>query len=153
MKKDNLREHFRSFDEECGSPIEAMLSAAIIYTIGLSMYEQTDGGLDFAFQPFRLSKQEPIAGFHVDLALKGEGVRVAIECDGHAFHEKTKDQVAKDKARERAIVEAGYVVIRFSGSEIWNDPMACASQAFIIARNQQSDAAEAFYNAQNSTSK
>lgn len=50
---------------------------------------------------------------------------VAIELDGHDFHEKTKEQVAKDKKRERAIVKAGLPMLRFSGHEIWKDARAC----------------------------
>lgn len=50
---------------------------------------------------------------------------VAIELDGHAFHEKTKEQVAHDKKRERAIVRAGLPVLRVSGHEIWRNARAC----------------------------
>jgi very-short-patch-repair endonuclease len=54
--------------------------------------------------------------------------RVVVECDGHDFHERTKEQAAKDKSRDRALILAGYQVIRFTGSEIWRDPVACATQ-------------------------
>lgn len=54
--------------------------------------------------------------------------KLVVECDGHEFHEKTKDQVARDKAREREIVSAGYEIFRFSGSEIWRNPLDCAGQ-------------------------
>jgi very-short-patch-repair endonuclease len=54
--------------------------------------------------------------------------KLVVECDGHDFHERTKEQVARDKARDRAIVSAGYDVFRFSGSEIWRDPLGCAGQ-------------------------
>jgi very-short-patch-repair endonuclease len=54
---------------------------------------------------------------------------VAIELDGHEFHEKTAEQVRCDKRRERAILRAGVpnglVVFRFSGSEIYRDCSAC----------------------------
>jgi very-short-patch-repair endonuclease len=50
---------------------------------------------------------------------------VAIELDGHDFHEKTKEQVAQDKKRERAIVKAGLPMLRFSGHEIWKNTRAC----------------------------
>lgn len=51
---------------------------------------------------------------------------VAIECDGHEFHEKTKKQAARDKARDRAIMAHGVQVHRFTGSEIWNAAGECA---------------------------
>ena len=43
-------------------------------------------------------------------------LQIVVECDGHEFHEKTKAQASIDKTRERAIVSAGYRVLRFSGS-------------------------------------
>ena len=53
-------------------------------------------------------------------------VRAVVECDGHEFHEKTKSQAARDKARDRALVSQGFRVFRLSGSEIWNHPGATA---------------------------
>lgn len=50
----------------------------------------------------------------------------AIECDGHEWHEKTKEQVARDKLRDRRLVLDGITPIRFSGSEIHRDADACA---------------------------
>lgn len=47
---------------------------------------------------------------------------VIVECDGHAFHEKTKEQAQRDKARDRYIVARGHQILRFTGSEIFRDP-------------------------------
>ena len=55
-------------------------------------------------------------------------IRVVIECDGHEFHEKTKKQAARDKKRDRDMQIAGWTVLRFAGSEIWNDIGACSNQ-------------------------
>jgi very-short-patch-repair endonuclease len=64
-----------------------------------------------------------ISPYRVDflLVLKdGEDFRaIAVECDGHDFHEKTREQVARDKKRDRALLSLGVPVFRFSGSEIW----------------------------------
>jgi len=57
---------------------------------------------------------------------------VAIELDGHEFHEKTPEQATNDKRRERAILRAGapngLVVFRFTGSEIFRDCKACVKE-------------------------
>jgi hypothetical protein len=53
-------------------------------------------------------------------------VECVIECDGHDFHEKTKEQVARGKRRDRDLISMGYDVIHFSGSEIWHDVDACS---------------------------
>ena len=59
----------------------------------------------------------------------GSGYRqLIVECDGHEFHERTKVQASRDKARDRAAVLNGAQIFRFTGSEIWRDPMACADQ-------------------------
>jgi very-short-patch-repair endonuclease len=54
------------------------------------------------------------------------GQLVAVECDGHDYHERTKEQAARDRRRDRALQAAGVSVLRFTGSEIWRDPEACA---------------------------
>ncbi|HEY3315206.1 MAG TPA: DUF559 domain-containing protein [Bacillota bacterium] len=59
----------------------------------------------------------------------GKGPSLAIECDGHDFHERTKEQAARDRQRDRHLLEAGHHVLHFTGSEIWKDPQGCASEA------------------------
>lgn len=61
---------------------------------------------------------------------------IVVECDGHEFHEKTKQQVARDKARDRALQTEGYRVFRFTGSEIWRNPIACAAEVLDFASGQ-----------------
>lgn len=53
---------------------------------------------------------------------------MVVECDGHDFHEKTKEQARRDKQRDRHFQSRGYKVLRFTGSEIWADPDACAEE-------------------------
>lgn len=57
----------------------------------------------------------------------GETLEIIVECDGHQFHEKTKQQVTKDNRRNRDLQQAGFKVFRFSGSEIYGLPRLCAS--------------------------
>jgi len=94
-----------------------------------------------------LETQVQISSFRVDfvvnaymwgtLRLGGEKVegskrwrKLVVECDGHEFHERTKEQAAKDRSRDRALSELGYDVFRFTGSEIWRDPFGCAEQVY-----------------------
>jgi hypothetical protein len=55
-------------------------------------------------------------------------VLVAVECDGHDYHERTKEQAQRDKARDRALQSIGWRVARFTGSEIWKDPVRVVIQ-------------------------
>lgn len=54
---------------------------------------------------------------------------VIIECDGHDFHEKTKEQAAHDKRRDRYFAAQRYTVLHFTGSEIYQDAQGCAEEA------------------------
>jgi hypothetical protein len=73
---------------------------------------------------------------HAPLTTTGDGGKITseswrqliVECDGHDFHERTKEQAARDRARDRQAQIDGYTIMRFTGSEIWRDPWACAKQ-------------------------
>lgn len=72
----------------------------------------------------------------LDFVLRAGHKPVVVECDGHEFHQKTKAQVAKDRARDRYFVERGYIVIRYTGSEIRRNARLCAEQAIAIAMGE-----------------
>ena len=52
---------------------------------------------------------------------------VGIECDGHDFHERTKEQAAKDKSKVRTLKAKGLDVVRFTASEITHDLERCVN--------------------------
>lgn len=78
--------------------------------------------------------QAPIGPYRVDFlvgALEAPDDKIAwvvVECDGHDFHEKTKEQAQRDKKRDRYLAGYGYHVLRFTGSEIYRDPLECAGE-------------------------
>ena len=49
-------------------------------------------------------------------------VKVIVECDGFQYH-SDKERFKTDRQRDRALKALGYDVWRFSGSEIYNDPI------------------------------
>ena len=55
---------------------------------------------------------------------------IVVECDGHEFHQKTKQQVKRDNEREMALKMLGYDVLRFSGTQIYENPMKCANDIY-----------------------
>jgi len=55
-------------------------------------------------------------------------VCIAVECDGHDWHERTPEQAQRDKSRDRQIQGSGIPVLRFTGQEIWRDADRCASE-------------------------
>ena len=66
--------------------------------------------------------QQPISCYRVDLAIHARKMRLVIEVDGHEWHEKTKEQAARDKRRDRDLQQEGWNVFHFTGSEVWCDP-------------------------------
>jgi very-short-patch-repair endonuclease len=67
---------------------------------------------------------------------------VAVECDGHDFHEKNKFQAARDKSRDRDLALMGIHVMRFTGSEIHRDAARCVKQVFEFLVNRSTAAFE-----------
>lgn len=59
---------------------------------------------------------------------KWEWRKLIVECDGHDYHERTKEQARRDRSRDRTATMDGYDSFRFTGSEIWKDPWGCAEQ-------------------------
>ncbi len=105
----------------CESPIEERLALHLgVALIGEKLESQR--------------QVETSAGnFRLDFALEISGKKVAIECDGHEFHERTKEQATRDKARDRALTAEGWRILRFTGSEIWKAPELCAAEVARMA--------------------
>ena len=53
---------------------------------------------------------------------------IGIECDGHDYHEKTKEQAKKDKSKDRILKASGLDIVRFTGSEITSEPDKCVEE-------------------------
>jgi len=63
---------------------------------------------------------------------KYEIKEMIIECDGHDFHDRTKEQARKDRQRDRMLQSIGYPVSRYTGSEIWADVFGCAQEVMRV---------------------
>lgn len=92
-----------------------------------------------------VAPQVKIGDYRVDFlilhirGLSGFG-GVVVELDGHEFHERTKEQAQRDKARDRDLQDRGFRVFRFTGSEVWRDPFSCANDAMMHAHSISIDA-------------
>lgn len=117
------------------SPIEELFLAAVYASnidwgdapVHIYMGEYYEDGT--RFDGTHLWPQVQIGNYRVDFLFEYIGPRgrrrVIVECDGHAFHERTKEQASSDKARDRFLVSRGFQVLRFTGSEIYRDPIIC----------------------------
>jgi very-short-patch-repair endonuclease len=50
--------------------------------------------------------------------------RIVVEVDGHDYH-KTKEQREYDYKKTRYLQKKGYTVVRFTGTEVFLDPVGC----------------------------
>ncbi len=122
----------------CGSPIEVMLGSAILVGLNLTHGFRPDVFVELVTNENQapssaasvsLIPQYRWSRYRIDFAILFHQMpdrTIFIECDGHDFHERTKEQAASDRSRDRAIQEAGIPILRFTGSEINRSPGHCA---------------------------
>jgi len=126
---------------DCESPIEKLMLAALAFLPASVWGDTLCGSIidNQASLPLEIIPQFQIGAYRVDFAIRLsdprdearsdlQAFKIVVECDGHDFHEKTKEQAQRDKARDRALSRMGWTVLRFTGSEIYRDPFACAAQ-------------------------
>jgi len=133
-----------------GSPIEERLFCALVMVAGpdgLDSRVRTVAG-QYVWDPYLDSPPSKLSLVHVELqpevggrhpdflvgVMLGDGRQadVLIECDGHDFHERTKEQARADKSRDRRFAALGHRVLRFTGSEIHADNIRCAQEVYGI---------------------
>jgi very-short-patch-repair endonuclease len=144
---ERITEVFESGDLPLESPIERIFIAALYAEVNFGLFggdfdelvmlrpgtDISATGLESG-RFFYVQLQAPILKYRADFLVevlhpKTRAWRhLVVECDGHDYHERTKDQAANDRSRDRAMQSSGYTVFRFTGSEIHRDPMKCARQ-------------------------
>jgi very-short-patch-repair endonuclease len=69
-----------------------------------------------------VQRQKEIGPYRADIYIEQDGKKIVVECDGEGFHDDKK----RDNKRDKYMVDRGYLVFRFTGSEIYNKPDECA---------------------------
>lgn len=119
---------FGQASHKCESPIEALFLVAFL---GVVMRDPS----------YRIYPQTQVGTYRVDFLvtfMEGDPEyerRVIVECDGHDYHERTKEQAERDKRRDRTITAGGLPVLRFTGRELHRDPQDCVQE--VIDYTQQ----------------
>lgn len=142
----SLQEGFRDdlnfeleIDEAITSPIEKILylSLKMMRFSSFAGDPLMNYQLDIVAQPeIKIDKKRYRPDFLLTMsqAIKIEGTQYVrsfecyIECDGHDYHERTKAQAKNDRTKDRAFMNEGIQLIRYTGSEIYNDSFACAME-------------------------
>jgi very-short-patch-repair endonuclease len=115
--------------KDCESPIERLLGVSI-YNSQEYWRSLVDDGM-LAIDPqmdIICGKKTYRVDFQISAIVKGKERILVVECDGHNFHEKTKEQAIRDRQRERNLIKHGYIVVRFTGSEIFNNLYKCVRE-------------------------
>lgn len=127
--------------DECKSPIEQILYFALeIYLFEMEGRNNNPRPW-FSFQePIKTNGKTYYADFYFDSDYPDDGyckyrgkehLKLVVECDGHDFHEKTKEQVRHNNERNYNLEMEGYSVLHFSGSQIFDDPLKCAEEIYM----------------------
>lgn len=131
----------------CESPMEKLFAAAMVHPTTaaefdsrLELLHPPSGSVEHCQAPphpgIYMWQQIKIGPYRVDFLLDYAPSRglppLIVEVDGHDFHEKTKEQAQRDKARDRFLVGRNYRLARFTGSEVYADPIHVAHQALAI---------------------
>jgi hypothetical protein len=152
-----------SDDRHGETPIERLLYAAIhlfvahcedeyfthVRLVSAEAFNSWKDNESIDLQHLYITSQDNVAGWRADFVVhvfadwsrtenpgqKGWN-RLIVECDGHDFHERTKEQAARDRDRDRQAQLAGIEIFRFTGSEIWRDPLGCATQVLAWANRR-----------------
>ena len=82
--------------------------------------------------------QKQIGDYRVDFCIDVRNAcQIVVECDGHDFHERTKEQARRDKSRDRWFVSQGIRVVRFTGSEIYRNTEECVDEISALIEAEQ----------------
>lgn len=148
--------------KDCESPIEKLMLAALLVA-NSDACNSSNGIIVYGAERFpavrelflkgdwnrmearhcSIAPQFEIGEYRVDFCLSFSGdnddecrFSIVVECDGHEWHERTPAQAQRDKARDRAIQAEGFLIMRFTGSEIWRDAQRCADEVFKAAERE-----------------
>lgn len=115
----------KKFEKDGLSPIEVLMGIVFDSFMRRIVYRNQ----------LRVQKQVNVGPYTADFIISVEDEtstlpKIDFECDGHDFHERTKEQAEHDKKRDRYFQQNGYIVFRYTGREIWRDPESCATEAF-----------------------
>lgn len=127
-----MEERIKKYAPDITSPIEFIMMQGLI-AVSISTHEEWPsingkGRSANTSQKWKIETQKKIGRYRADFVLTDSLAKcsVVIECDGHDYHERTKEQAAHDRARDRELQAQGYLVLRYTGSEIHADPFGCA---------------------------
>lgn len=144
--------------KRCESPIEELLFLSLLLAAsGIAeadtILDGRDPSEDDGYDGFSIQPQATVGKYRIDFKVSYGTAQllrsgndetadewawhvgsVLVECDGHDFHERTKEQASHDRRKDRALQDAGFKVFRYTGSDVWKDCMTAAHEIADQAR-------------------
>lgn len=124
----------RAFDERfedvkrvegtCESPAEELFALAMLIDSSLRYDQELNHWRDLE-NGIVMAAQVEIGGYRADFVFNHS---LVVEIDGHDFHDRDHEQASSDRKRDRDVLRSGYVVIRFTGSDVYNFPLRCVGE-------------------------
>lgn len=127
----NILEDIGFYFEYCESPIELIMITSIeIYKKEKDKYIYYEPQYEININEKKYVADFVIYGDSLVNPGLSEDFKLIIECDGFYYHHCNKKQVEYDNKREYDLKMEGYNILRFTGSEIYNEPLECAKKIF-----------------------
>lgn len=112
--------------ERAGSPAEAYFLRGLADMPGVLFSDDSAH-----YRGIKISAQVKCGRFTLDAVAEKSYCRLAVEIDG-AHHHETPKQISDDYYRARRIQYCGFVVVRFTASEVMRNPRASWRSVFEI---------------------
>jgi very-short-patch-repair endonuclease len=87
---------------------------------------EVDLALELLRQKYSVHPQVEVTGKRIDLVVEGVDARLAVECDGDAWH--GPEHYEHDMARQRQLERAGWTFVRIHESEFYVDRVGAVQQ-------------------------
>ena len=114
------------------TPIESQLFSALLNKIFKDGFTSITIEIPREPRSLKIIPQKQIGDYRSDFLLIADSIfshkEMIVECDGHDYHERTKEQASADKTRDRFFQTQDKIVFRFSGSDIYNNTDKCCNE-------------------------
>lgn len=78
---------------------------------------------DLVSKGYRITQQQEVGTYRIDIVVHGSSDRVALECDGDRYH-SGEEKIRADMERQTILERLGWRFIRVRGSEYFRNPEA-----------------------------
>jgi very-short-patch-repair endonuclease len=65
-----------------------------------------------------LRPQYKVGAYRIDFAIIQKPIKIAIELDGFAYHDRDKEQFQRERKRQNFITSQGFKILRYTWSDV-----------------------------------